>query len=63
MIDSEAKIAKAKSLLVPPPPRGENALAALGAAAFAATAAMVMAGVVILGPGVIIEDPSVTLSR
>ena len=58
MSDSAAKIARAKTLLTPPPSRAASGLGALGAAAFAATAAIMMAGVVVLGPGVTIEDPA-----
>ena len=59
MSDSAAKIARAKTLLAPPATRAASGLGALGAAAFAATAALMMAGVVVLGPGVTIEDPTV----
>ena len=58
MSDSAAKIARAKTLLTPPHSRAASGLGALGAAAFAATAAIMMAGVVVLGPGVTIEDPA-----
>nr|WP_217431602.1 peptidoglycan-binding protein [Brevundimonas vesicularis] len=40
-----------------------NPVAALGAAALAATAAVLMAGVVIIGPGVQFNDPVMTISR
>ena len=39
-----------------------NPVAALGAAAFAATAAVLMAGVVVAGPGVHFEDPATILT-
>ncbi len=41
------------------PPRKAGALSLLGATALAATAAVLLAGVMVLGPGVVIEDPSV----
>lgn len=60
--DIAAKItaAKAKLVVVETKP---NPVAALGAAAFAATAAVLMAGVVIIGPGVQFDDPAMTISR
>lgn len=60
--DIAAKIAaaKAKLVVVEPTP---NPVAALGAAALAATAAVLMAGVVIIGPGVQFNDPAMTISR
>ncbi len=58
MTDSVAKIARAKALLATAQD-GPNAWAALGAAAFAATAAVMLAGMVVVGPGVSIEEPVV----
>ncbi|MEQ7155265.1 peptidoglycan-binding protein [Brevundimonas aurifodinae] len=40
------------------PTRKSSALALLGAAALAATATVLLAGVIVLGPGVVIEDPT-----
>ncbi|HYC99283.1 peptidoglycan-binding protein [Brevundimonas sp.] len=45
-------------LLLTPPVRRANPWAALGAAALAATAAVMMAGIMVLGPGVRFEEPS-----
>lgn len=59
--DISAKIAAARARLIV----GEqkpNPIAALGAAAFAATAAVLMAGVVVAGPGVHFEDPATILT-
>jgi hypothetical protein len=54
---AETEIAKARALLmVAETPRG-GAWATLGAAALAATAAVLMAGVMVLGPGVHFDDP------
>ncbi len=55
---ADTTIEKARGLLTPPT-RRENAWAVLGAAALAATAAVMMAGVMVLGPGVRFEDPVV----
>jgi len=60
--DIAAKIAAAKAKLVVVETK-PNPVAALGAAAFAATAAVLMAGVVIIGPGVQFNDPVMTISR
>lgn len=60
--DIAAKIAAAKAKLVVVETR-PNPIAALGAAALAATAAVLMAGVVIVGPGVQFNDPVMTISR
>lgn len=60
--DIAAKIAAAKAKLVVVETR-PNPVAALGAAALAATAAVLMAGVVIIGPGVQLNDPAMTISR
>ncbi|MDQ1192699.1 hypothetical protein QE419_001465 [Brevundimonas vesicularis] len=60
--DIAAKIAAAKAKLVVVETR-PTPVAALGAAALAATAAVLMAGVVIIGPGVQFNDPAMTISR
>lgn len=60
--DIAAKIAAAKAKLDVVETR-PNPVAALGAAALAATAAVLMAGVVIIGPGVQFNDPTMTISR
>ena len=60
--DIAAKIAAAKAKLVVVETK-PNPVAALGAAALAATAAVLMAGVVIIGPGVQFNDPVMTTSR
>ena len=57
MIDSTDKIAAARAMLVVAP-RKPSAWAALGAATLAATAAVLMAGVVVLGPGVSFDEPA-----
>ena len=51
----EDGFARARRLLEPPQ-SGGGAMSALGAAALAATAAMLMAGVAVLGPGVRFEE-------
>ena len=48
-------IARARRLLEPPQ-SGGGAVPALGAAALAATAAVLMAGVAVLGPGLQFEE-------
>jgi len=53
------KIQRARKLLSPAAPVAGNLWGALGAAFIAATAAVLMAGVVILGPGVQFDDPTV----
>ncbi|WP_292079280.1 MULTISPECIES: peptidoglycan-binding protein [Brevundimonas] len=60
--DIAAKIAAAKAKLVVVETK-PNPVAALGAAALAATAAVLMAGVVVIGPGVQFNDPVMTISR
>ena len=60
--DIAAKIAAAKAKLVVVETK-RNPVAALGAAALAATAAVLMAGVVIIGPSVQFNDPAMTISR
>ncbi len=60
--DIADKIAAARERLIVNEPR-PNGLAALSAAAFAATAAVVMAGVVVMGPGVQIDNPNASYTR
>lgn len=60
--DIAAKIAAAKAKLVVVETK-PNPVAALGAAALAATAAVLMAGVVIIEPGVQSNDPAMMVSR
>jgi hypothetical protein len=52
---TQAQIDAAREVLIASEPK-PNVLAALGAAAMAATAAVLLAGVMILGPGVAIDD-------
>ena len=54
---ADIRIDEARSLLTPPTRRA-SPWAALGAAALAATAAVMMAGVMVLGPGVRFEEPA-----
>ena len=54
---AEDGIARAKLLLEAPQARN-GALSMLGAAALAAMAAVLMAGVMVLGPGVRFEEPA-----
>ncbi len=56
MIDTAAQIRAAREQLATVEPR-PGLMHALGAAALAATAAVLLMGVMILGPGVAIEDP------
>lgn len=55
---TETSIAKARRLLTPAPSVASNPWATLGAAALAATAAVLMAGIMVLGPGVRFDDPT-----
>jgi hypothetical protein len=55
---ADTSISRARSLLMPVPAR-TSPYAALGAAALAATAAVLMAGVMVLGPGVRFDEPAV----
>ena len=52
-----ANIARARLLLTSVQPRRAAPWGALGAAALAATAAVLMAGVMVLGPGVHFDEP------
>ena len=54
---ADTTIDRARSLLTPPERRA-SAWAMLGAAALAATAALLMAGVMVLGPGVRFDEAS-----
>jgi hypothetical protein len=54
--ETAARIEQARALLNTPEAR-PSALAALCAAAMAATAAVLMAGVMVLGPGIALEEP------
>lgn len=49
--------ARARLVVIEPP---VSSLSALGAAALAATAAVLMAGVMVIGPGVRFDDPAAT---
>ena len=51
-------IQKARILLTAPPVAVSSPWSALGAAALAATAAILMAGVMVLGPGVRFQNPA-----
>ncbi len=57
MADAMTQIQAARGVLVAPA-RKDGAIGLLGATALAATAAVLLAGVMVLGPGVVIEDPS-----
>jgi len=57
--DSDA-IQKARNLLAAPEPVPASHWSLLGAAAMAAMAAVLMAGVMILGPGVEFTDPTIS---
>jgi len=59
--ETAARIQQARALLTPPEERA-SALKALGAAALAATAAVLMAGVMVLGPGIALEEPAFAAS-
>ena len=56
---TDKTIARARVLLTPVAAKA-NPYAALGAAAMAAMAAVLMAGVVVLGPGVRFDEPVVS---
>ncbi len=56
---AHTSITKARTLLTPPAER-PSPYAALGAAALAATAAVLMAGVMVLGPGVRFDETVVS---
>lgn len=53
---TSAQIEQASGLLAAPVERAANPWAGLGAAAFAAVSAVLMAGVMVLGPGITLED-------
>lgn len=56
---ANTSITRARTLLAPSTSR-PSPYAALGAAALAATAAVLMAGVMVLGPGVRFDEPAVS---
>ncbi|MGQ2989895.1 MAG: peptidoglycan-binding protein [Brevundimonas sp.] len=56
MTSAHNQITAARTLLVEEPERPGQPVAALGAAFLAATAAVLMAGVVVLGPGFTIDE-------
>jgi hypothetical protein len=60
VIDTAAEIEEARTLLTAAPERPASSLGALGAAALAAFAAVLMAGVMILGPGFALDHPRAT---
>lgn len=62
---TDQPIQKARDLLAPPasPPARGGTWAVLGAAALAATAAVMMAGVMVLGPGVRFDEPAMVSSQ
>ena len=55
MTSTQSRIDQARALLATPVDRAPNPFAALGAAALAATAAIMMAGVMVLGAGVALD--------
>jgi len=57
VIDTAAEIEQARALLVEMPERPGSSLGALGAAFLAASAAVLLAGVMVLGPGFAMKDP------
>ena len=56
---ADTSITKARALLTPTAPSKPSPYAALGAAAVAAMAAVLMAGVMVLGPGVRFDETAV----
>ena len=58
-MNASDQIKRARTLLNPVAPAAGSPWGTLGAAFIAATAAVLMAGVVILGPGIQFEDPTV----
>jgi hypothetical protein len=56
---ADKTIAKARDLLAAPAAHSGNAWAMLASAGLAAMAAVLMAGVMVLGPGVRFEEPAV----
>lgn len=59
MINTAAEIEEARALLVETPGRPASSWGVLAAAALAAFAAVLMAGVMVLGPGFALKDPAV----
>lgn len=62
MTSIQTQIATAKSLLADQQEAPARPIAALGAALLAATASVVMAGVIVLGPGFELEERSYVAS-
>ena len=56
MTSAHSQITAARALLAEQPDKAAQPMAALGAAFLAATAAVLMAGVVVLGPGFTIDE-------
>ena len=63
MRDITGEIEQARALLTPPRARVESPWRTLAAAGFAACAAMLMAGTVVLGPGFEVDDTQARVSR
>ena len=57
---AHTSITKARTLLTPAAPARPSPYATLGAAALAAMAAVLMAGVMVLGPGVRFDETSIS---
>ena len=57
---AHAGITKARTLLASAQPSRSNPYATLGAAALAAMAAVLMAGVMVIGPGVRFDEPAIS---
>ena len=57
---AHTSITRARKLLTPPAVPGGSPYATLGAAALAAVAAVFMAGVMVVGPGVRFDEPAVS---
>ena len=60
MITTAAEIEQARDLLVVAPRPPASSLKALGAAFLAAAAAVLLAGVMVLGPGFALKEPGPT---
>ena len=61
VIDNRTAIAQARALLAPPADAG-SLWATLGAMALAASASVLLAGAIILGPGFELQPPPPTVS-
>ena len=57
---AHAGITRARTLLAPTEPSRSSPYATRGAAALAAMAAVLMAGVMVLGPGVRFDEPAIS---